>query len=98
MVPSGILVSITTREARGGLLVTFGTLLHLYGTIVFWLYVEQLTLVELFYHINVFIVVPLHNQCLYRGLTTAPIPLRAVLQHLLGHPGLRLPASELQPS
>ena len=30
---------------------------HLYGTIVFWLYVEQLTLVELFYHINVFIVV-----------------------------------------
>ena len=53
MVPSGILVSITTREARGGLLVTFGTLLHLYGTIVFWLYVEQLTLVELFYHINV---------------------------------------------
>lgn len=57
MVPSGILVSITTREARGGLLVTFGTLLHLYGTIVFWLYVEQLTLVELFYHINVFIVV-----------------------------------------
>ena len=35
MVPSGILVSITTREARGGLLVTFGTLLHLYGTIVF---------------------------------------------------------------
>lgn len=47
MVPSGILVSITTGEPRGGLLVTFGVPLHLYRTIALWLYVGQLDTQEL---------------------------------------------------
>jgi hypothetical protein len=46
MVTSGILVSITTREPRGNHYITFGTLLHLYGTIALWLYVEQLELTK----------------------------------------------------
>ena len=67
MVTSGILVSITTREPRGGLLVTFSPLLLVYGTIAIWLYVEQLdtegksyrqlTIEEPFYYVQVFIAI-----------------------------------------
>lgn len=46
MVTSETLVSITTREPRGNHYITFGTLLHLYGTIALWLYVEQLELTK----------------------------------------------------
>ena len=47
MVPSGILVSITTGEHRGGLLVKIGLLVELYRTKALWLYVGQLDTQEL---------------------------------------------------